>query len=112
MKPFNELTPFGQFMHELRDRKGITTNKMCRDLGVTRSYLSLIECGSDERGTSVPTYLLKRIYQVYQLTLEECICLVDSVMETNEDLQRLSLLHLSDKDKEKILSFAYWLMLD
>lgn len=112
MKPLNELTSFGRFMHQLRDKRGVSISKMSDDLDVGRTYLSLLECGSDERGTPVPTYLLKRIYKAYKLTLEECIELVDSVMENNKDLQRLSLHNLSDEDKEKILSFVYWTMLD
>lgn len=112
MKQPKQLTPFGVFMHLLRDKRGVSIKEMCSDLDVGRTYLSLLECGSDERGTPVPTYLLKRIHQQYHLTLEESIYLVDFVMKSNKDLERLSLHNLSDKDKEKILSFAYWMMLE
>lgn len=112
MKIANKLTLFGEFMHKLRTSRGVSIKEMCSDLDVGRTYLSLLECGFDERSTPVPTYLLKRIHKTYKLTLEECIELVDSVMENNKDLQKLSLIHLSDEDKEKILSFAYWIMLD
>ena len=112
MRLVNKLTLFGEFMHKLRISRSVSIKEMCSDLDVGRTYLSLLECGSDERGTPVPAYLLKRIYKTYKLTLEECIELVDSVMKNNKDLQRLSLHNLSDDDKEKILSFTYWSMLE
>lgn len=112
MKVANKLTLFGEFMHKLRSSRRVTIKEMCNDLDVCRTYLSLLECGSDERGTPVPAYLLKRINDIYKLTSDECLELVDSVMENNKDLQRLSLHNLSDEDKEKILSFTYWTMLE
>lgn len=112
MRVADKLTVFGEFMHKLRTSRGVTISDMCDDLGVTRTYLSLLECGSDYRGTPVPAYLLKRMCITYKLTLEECVDLVDTVMENNKDLQRLSLHNLLDKDKEKILSFTYWTMLE
>ena len=112
MKLANKLTLFGEFMHKLRKSRNVSIKQMCIDLDVGRTYLSLLECGSDERGTPVPTYLLKRINDVYNLSADECLTLIDSVMDNNKNLERLSLIHLSDADKEKILSFTYWSMLD
>lgn len=45
------MTPFGQRVRELRERRGITLAQMAQGLGVTPAYLSALEHGKRGRPT-------------------------------------------------------------
>lgn len=112
VKPFNELTPFGVFVRNLRSNRGESIEGMCEKLNVRRTYLTPLETGVYERVTRVPIYLIARIKQAYNLSPRECIELIEAVKETNDGIQRLSLNDIPIEDKEKILNYAYTLMIE
>lgn len=43
------MTPFGQKLRKLRQKKGITQSQMAQDLGVSPAYLSALEHGRRSR---------------------------------------------------------------
>ena len=51
------MTPFGEKIRELRERRGITMKKMADDLGVSSAYLSALEHGN--RGRPGPGLILQ-----------------------------------------------------
>ena len=43
------MTPFGEKVRELRQRKGVTQKEMAKDLGISAAYLSALEHGNRGR---------------------------------------------------------------
>ncbi|MGA1804638.1 helix-turn-helix domain-containing protein [Rhizobium sp. HT1-10] len=62
------MTPFGEAVRKLRERKGVTQKEMAAALDVTPSYLSALEHG--KRG--LPTFaLLQRIAGYFNIIWDE-----------------------------------------
>ncbi len=62
------MTPFGEAIRQLRERKGVTQKEMAEALRVTPAYLSALEHG--RRGT--PTFdLLQRIAGYFNIIWDE-----------------------------------------
>jgi len=62
------VTPFGQAMRELRERKGVTQRALAQAIGVTPAYLSALEHGRRGR----PTFeLLQRIAGYFNIIWDE-----------------------------------------
>lgn len=62
------MTPFGEALRKLRERKGVTQKEMAEALHVTPAYLSALEHG--KRGT--PTFaLLQRIAGYFNIIWDE-----------------------------------------
>jgi transcriptional regulator with XRE-family HTH domain len=62
------MTPFGEAVRKLRERKGVTQKQMAAALDVTPAYLSALEHG--KRG--VPTFvLLQRIAGYFNIIWDE-----------------------------------------
>ncbi len=62
------MTPFGQAMRELRQRKGVTQRVLAKAIGVTPAYLSALEHGHRGR----PTFeLLQRIAGYFNIIWDE-----------------------------------------
>ena len=62
------MTPFGEEMRRLRAFRGITLQKMARDLGVTSAYLSALEHG--HRGRPNRRFL-HRVCQYFAIIWDE-----------------------------------------
>ncbi len=104
------VTEFGKFMRKLRHKNNENTEKMAERLDVTRSYLSQVELAV--RDVHVPLYLVKRINDVYKLTPEELEEFRECILTVNCDRKRMDFGNISDSDRQKILEYAYTLMLD
>jgi transcriptional regulator with XRE-family HTH domain len=62
------MTPFGEAMRKLRQKKGVTQRDLARAIGVTPAYLSALEHG--RRGK--PTFeLLQRIAGYFNIIWDE-----------------------------------------
>lgn len=62
------MTPFGEAMRELRQRKGVTQRALAQAIGVTPAYLSALEHGHRGR----PTFeLLQRIAGYFNIIWDE-----------------------------------------
>lgn len=62
------MTPFGQAMRELRERRGVTQRALAQAIGVTPAYLSALEHGRRGR----PTFeLLQRIAGYFNIIWDE-----------------------------------------
>lgn len=62
------MTPFGQALRELRQRKGVTQRQLAEAIGVTPAYLSALEHGRRGR----PTFeLLQRIAGYFSVIWDE-----------------------------------------
>jgi len=62
------VTPFGEAMRELRQRKGVTQRALAQAIGVTPAYLSALEHGHRGR----PTFeLLQRIAGYFNIIWDE-----------------------------------------
>ncbi len=62
------MTPFGQAMRELRQRRGVTQRALAQAIGVTPAYLSALEHGHRGR----PTFeLLQRIAGYFNIIWDE-----------------------------------------
>jgi transcriptional regulator with XRE-family HTH domain len=73
------MTPFGQKIRKLRQKKGITQSQMAHDLGVSPAYLSALEHGHRSR----PSWaMVQNIISYFNVIWDEA--------EELEDLARLS----------------------
>lgn len=70
------MTPFGEKLRALRQRRGVTQKEMAKSLGVSAAYLSALEHG--HRGT--PTWLL----------LQQIIGYFGVIWDEAEELQELA----------------------
>ena len=62
------MTPFGQAMRDLRERKGVTQRALAEAIGVSPAYLSALEHGRRGR----PTFeLLQRIAGYFNIIWDE-----------------------------------------
>ncbi|MCJ8519815.1 transcriptional regulator with XRE-family HTH domain [Pseudorhizobium tarimense] len=62
------MTPFGQALRELRDRKGVTQRDLAHAIGVSPAYLSALEHGKRGR----PSFdLLQRIAGYFNIIWDE-----------------------------------------
>lgn len=105
-----QVTPFGKFMRYLRNKNGETAIQMAERLDIGKSYLYIIELGI--RDAIVPLSLIKNVTDKYKLSNEEIKMLKDSVIKSNSHLKRMDFSNISISDKEKILDYAYDLMLN
>ncbi len=60
------MTPFGQKLRELRDKKQVSLKDMASEIGVSSAYLSALEHG--KRGKPA-WYLVQRIIVYFNLSL-------------------------------------------
>lgn len=104
-----EVTPFGHFMRYLRGRTGELGVNMADTLGISREYLVQLELGV--RGCHVPLHVVKKIKQKYYLSSDELKKFKEIIRESNRNMHSLSFSNVSDDDKQKILDYAYNLML-
>jgi len=66
-----EEFPFGDFLKELRDRKGVSLKKVEKATGISNAYLSLLETG-DRRRLPKPDRL-KALADYYNVSIQELL---------------------------------------
>lgn len=84
---------FGSYLRDLRKSQNLTLKKVAKDIGITDSYLSMIETGA--RG--VTDRILEGLASKYGLPLEQMIIkrywpqlpLLAGIVEPTEDLSNL-----------------------
>lgn len=84
---------FGSYLRDLRKSQNLTLKKAANDVGITGSYLSMIETG----GRGVTDRILKGLASKYGVPLEQMIIkrywpqlpLLAGIVEPTEDLSNL-----------------------
>ena len=104
------VTPFGKFMRYLRCKTGETPTKMAENLGISRGYLTVMELGVNN--SLVPLYIIERVNNQYYLSDDEMKTLRDAANCANKNMHALTLSNISDEKKQKILDYAYDLILN
>lgn len=104
------VTPFGEFLRYLRRVNRESTDEMAERLDVGRSYLPQVELAV--RDIHVPLYLVRRIVDVYELTPEELDDFRECILTSNLNIKRMDFANVSDSDKQKIINYAYQLMVN
>lgn len=91
----------GKRIVELRQKKGITTNKLANLCGLSQSFVRSVELG--EKNISVENLTL--ICDALHVSLKDFFdCPVEGTLFTNDELQD-QLSRLSDKQKKALLEF-------
>ena len=72
------VTPYGKFLRKLRIDRSERLEDMAENLGVSKSYLSLIENGARE----VRSQFSSKIADIYHLTSDQCKDLILAASET------------------------------
>jgi transcriptional regulator with XRE-family HTH domain len=105
---------FGSYLRDLRKGKNLTLTKVAKDIGITCSYLSMIETG--ERG--VTDRILKGLAGKYGVPLEQMIIkrywpqlpLLAGIVEPTEDLSNL-VKSLRSEEVEEVKQYIAFLRL-
>lgn len=105
-----QVTPFGTFVRHLRKKTGDTVSWMAYKLGTTRTRLTQIELGIGSG--MIPLYIIKRLNDAYNLTPKEKEKLREITKQCSKDSLRLDFSKVPLVDKQKILNYAYSLMLN
>jgi transcriptional regulator with XRE-family HTH domain len=105
---------FGSYLRELRKTQNLTLGKVAKDIGITNSYLSMIETG--ERG--VTDRILVRLASQYRVPLQQMqikrylpqLPLLAGIVEPTEDLSNL-LKGLRPEEVEEVKDYILFLRL-
>jgi HTH-type transcriptional regulator, competence development regulator len=95
------LTKFGKALRTIRLERDELLKDMAKNLGITPSFLSSIESGKK----NVPTALIDKITQIYNLTQNEKRQLEMFAKEAKSKVQ-ISLKDKSNKEREIVTLFA------
>lgn len=106
-KEENEWEELGERLREAREYRGYSQEEIAEYLDISRSAVSLMENGSRK----VDTIELRRLAELYEVTIDKLVGQTAGPNEKNEDIQMVARAtqDLTPEDRKEVLRFAEFL---